>query len=103
MGMAHRLDHYPAQLSGGQQQRVAVARAIAGEPLIILADEPTGNLDSENGQQVMEIIAELHRTGSTICMVTHDPRHARHAERTINLLDGNVVAIESRSAILQPS
>ena len=103
MGMAHRLDHYPAQLSGGQQQRVAVARAIAGEPLIILADEPTGNLDSENGDQVMELLAELHRTGSTICMVTHDPRHARHAERTINLLDGNVVAIESRDAMLQPA
>ncbi|MEO7217294.1 MAG: ABC transporter ATP-binding protein [Gemmatimonadaceae bacterium] len=106
MGMAHRLDHYPAQLSGGQQQRVAVARAIAGEPLIILADEPTGNLDSENGEQVMEIFAQLHRTGSTICMVTHDPRHARHAERTIELLDGSVRAIESRSAthdrILQP-
>lgn len=107
MGMAHRLDHYPAQLSGGQQQRVAVARAIAGEPLIILADEPTGNLDSENGEQVMEIIAELHRTGSTICMVTHDPRHARHAERTIVLLDGSIRAIESRDAmhdrILQPA
>lgn len=107
MGMAHRLDHYPAQLSGGQQQRVAVARAIAGEPLIILADEPTGNLDSENGEQVMEIIAELHRTGSTICMVTHDPRHARHAERTIVLLDGSVRAIASRGAahdrILQPA
>jgi putative ABC transport system ATP-binding protein len=103
MGMAHRLDHYPAQLSGGQQQRVAVARAIAGEPLIILADEPTGNLDSENGDQVMELLAELHRTGSTICMVTHDPRHARHAERTINLLDGSVVAITSRDAMLQPA
>jgi putative ABC transport system ATP-binding protein len=102
-GMAHRLAHYPAQLSGGQQQRVAVARAIAGEPLILLADEPTGNLDSENGDQVMELLAELHRNGSTICMVTHDPRHARHAERTINLLDGSVVAIESRDSILQPA
>ena len=103
MGMAHRLDHYPAQLSGGQQQRVAVARAVAGEPLIILADEPTGNLDSENGEQVMDLLAELHRTGSTICMVTHDPRHARHAERTIHLLDGNILSIESRDAILQPA
>jgi putative ABC transport system ATP-binding protein len=92
MGMAHRLDHLPAQLSGGQQQRVAVARAIAGEPLIILADEPTGNLDSENGDQVMELLAELHRGGSTICMVTHDPRHTKHAERTIHLLDGRVAA-----------
>lgn len=103
MGMAHRLDHYPAQLSGGQQQRVAVARAVAGEPLIILADEPTGNLDSENGEQVMELLSELHRGGSTICMVTHDPRHARYAERTIHLLDGRVRAVESRRAVAQPA
>jgi putative ABC transport system ATP-binding protein len=102
-GMAHRLDHYPAQLSGGQQQRVAVARAVAGEPLIILADEPTGNLDSENGEQVMELLAELHRSGSTICMVTHDPRYANLADRTIHLLDGRVRVVETRRAILQPA
>ncbi len=89
--MSHRMKHYPAQLSGGQQQRVAVARALAGEPLILLADEPTGNLDSKNGQAVMDLLRELHRSGSTICMVTHDPRYADHAERTIHLFDGRIV------------
>jgi putative ABC transport system ATP-binding protein len=91
VGMAHRMNHYPSQLSGGQQQRVAVARAVAGDPLILLADEPTGNLDSTNGEAVMELLRELHRGGATICMVTHDPRYAAHAERTIHLFDGRVV------------
>ncbi|HET7565923.1 MAG TPA: ABC transporter ATP-binding protein [Gemmatimonadaceae bacterium] len=91
VGMAHRIKHYPAQLSGGQQQRVAVARAVAGEPLILLADEPTGNLDSTNGEAVMELLQELHRGGATICMVTHDPRYAAHADRSIHLFDGRVV------------
>lgn len=98
VGMAHRTRHYPAQLSGGQQQRVAVARAIAGEPLILLADEPTGNLDSKNGQAVMDLLRELHQGGATICMVTHDPRYARHADRTIHLFDGQVVRDEATSA-----
>jgi putative ABC transport system ATP-binding protein len=92
VGMAHRSKHFPYQLSGGQQQRVAVARAVAGEPAILLADEPTGNLDSANGAAVMDLLAELHRDGATICMVTHDPRYASRAERTIRLLDGKVVA-----------
>jgi putative ABC transport system ATP-binding protein len=91
VGMAHRAKHLPSQLSGGQQQRVAVARAVAGEPLILLADEPTGNLDSRSGEAVMELLKELHSTGATICMVTHDPRYARHAERSIHLFDGRVV------------
>jgi len=91
VGMGHRAKHLPSQLSGGQQQRVAVARAVAGEPLILLADEPTGNLDSKNGEAVMDLLRELHRSGSTIVMVTHDPRFARHAERTINLFDGRIV------------
>jgi putative ABC transport system ATP-binding protein len=91
VGMAHRAKHLPSQLSGGQQQRVAVARAVAGEPLILLADEPTGNLDSTNGEAVMELLRELHRGGATICMVTHDPRFARHADRSIHLFDGRVV------------
>ena len=91
VGMAHRAKHYPSQLSGGQQQRVAVARAVAGEPSILLADEPTGNLDSKNGEAVMELLRELHREGATICMVTHDPRYARHADRSIHLFDGRVV------------
>jgi putative ABC transport system ATP-binding protein len=91
VGMAHRIKHYPSQLSGGQQQRVAVARAVAGEPLILLADEPTGNLDSTNGEAVMELLQTLHRAGATICMVTHDPRYARHADRAIHLFDGRVV------------
>ena len=91
VGMSHRMKHYPAQLSGGQQQRVAVARAVAGDPLILLADEPTGNLDSTNGEAVMELLRELHRGGATICMVTHDPRYAAHADRSIHLFDGRVV------------
>ncbi len=91
VGMAHRAKHLPSQLSGGQQQRVAVARAVAGEPLILLADEPTGNLDSKSGESVMELLRELHQTGATICIVTHDPRYARHAERHIHLFDGRVV------------
>ena len=91
VGMSHRTKHYPAQLSGGQQQRVAVARAVAGDPLILLADEPTGNLDSTNGEAVMELLRELHRGGATICMVTHDPRYAAHADRSIHLFDGRVV------------
>jgi putative ABC transport system ATP-binding protein len=91
VGMAHRVKHFPSQLSGGQQQRVAVARAVAGEPLILLADEPTGNLDSTNGEAVMELLRDLHRAGATICMVTHDPRYAAHADRAIHLFDGRVV------------
>ncbi len=91
VGMAHRAKHLPSQLSGGQQQRVAVARAVGGSPSILLADEPTGNLDSKNGEAVMELLRELHREGATICMVTHDPRYARHADRTIHLFDGRVV------------
>ena len=94
VGMAHRTKHFPSQLSGGQQQRVAVARAIAGEPLILLADEPTGNLDSVNGEAVMGLLQELHRGGATICMVTHDPRFAKNAERTIHLFDGRIVEDE---------
>jgi putative ABC transport system ATP-binding protein len=89
--MSHRANHYPSQLSGGQQQRVAVARAVAGDPAILLADEPTGNLDSQNSEAVMELLSELHRGGATICMVTHDSQYARHAERVIALLDGRVV------------
>ena len=91
VGMAHRIKHYPSQLSGGQQQRVAVARALGGQPAILLADEPTGNLDSRNGEAVMELLRDLHREGATICMVTHDPRYARYADRTIHLFDGRVV------------
>ncbi len=91
VGMAHRARHLPSQLSGGQQQRVAVARAVAGNPLILLADEPTGNLDSKSGEAVMDLLRELHRGGSTLCMVTHDPRYARHAERGIHLFDGRIV------------
>lgn len=91
VGMSHRLGHYPSQLSGGQQQRVAVARALVGQPSILLADEPTGNLDSKNGEAVMELLRDLHREGATLCMVTHDPRFARHADRTIHLFDGRVV------------
>lgn len=91
VGMAHRLRHYPAQLSGGQQQRVAVARALVGKPSILLADEPTGNLDSKNGEAVMALLAELHAEGASICMVTHDPRYAEHADRQIHMFDGRVV------------
>jgi putative ABC transport system ATP-binding protein len=94
VGMGHRAKHLPSQLSGGQQQRVAVARALVGEPSILLADEPTGNLDSKNGEAVMELLRDLHRAGSTICMVTHDNRFARHADRTIHLFDGRVVSEE---------
>ncbi len=101
VGMSHRVKHYPAQLSGGQQQRVAVARAVAGEPLILLADEPTGNLDSVNGEAVMELLQELHRGGATICMVTHDPRYERHADRSIHLFDGRVV--EDQALELAPA
>jgi putative ABC transport system ATP-binding protein len=89
--MSHRMKHYPSQLSGGQQQRVAVARALAGEPSILLADEPTGNLDSNNGEAVMDLLKELHKAGSTICIVTHDPRYAAFADRSIHLFDGKIV------------
>jgi putative ABC transport system ATP-binding protein len=91
VGMAHRAKHLPSQLSGGQQQRVAVARALAGRPAILLADEPTGNLDSRNGEAVMNLLKELHEGGATICMVTHDERFAQHADRTVHLFDGRVV------------
>ena len=94
VGMGHRAKHLPSQLSGGQQQRVAVARALVGEPSILLADEPTGNLDSRNGEAVMELLRDLHRAGSTICMVTHDNRFSRHAERSVHLFDGRVVSEE---------
>ena len=100
VGMAHRMKHYPAQLSGGQQQRVAVARAVAGEPSMLLADEPTGNLDSANGESVMSLLHELHQAGATICMVTHDPRYAAYADRTFQLFDGQVVE-ENRSAPIE--
>jgi putative ABC transport system ATP-binding protein len=98
VGMAHRAKHLPSQLSGGQQQRVAVARALVGHPSILLADEPTGNLDSKNGEAVMELLRDLHRSGSTICMVTHDPRFARHADRTVHLFDGQVVDEQTERA-----
>jgi putative ABC transport system ATP-binding protein len=91
VGMSHRVKHYPSQLSGGQQQRVAVARALAGNPSVLLADEPTGNLDSVNGEAVMTLLQELHRAGATICMVTHDPRYANFAQRSIHLFDGKIV------------
>ena len=99
VGMSHRIKHYPSQLSGGQQQRVAVARALAGDPSILLADEPTGNLDSQNGEQVMDLLRELHRGGATICMVTHDPRYARYADRSIHLFDGRVVEENSEVTV----
>lgn len=98
VGMGHRVKHYPSQLSGGQQQRVAVARALGGDPSILLADEPTGNLDSANGEQVMDLLRELHRAGSTICIVTHDPRYARYADRSIHLFDGRVVEETAETA-----
>ncbi|MGA8185209.1 MAG: ABC transporter ATP-binding protein [Terriglobia bacterium] len=91
VGMGHRVKHYPSQLSGGEQQRVAVARALAGDPAILLADEPTGNLDSKNGEAVMQLLDDLHRQGATICIVTHDARFAAHAGRVVNMLDGRIV------------
>jgi putative ABC transport system ATP-binding protein len=97
VGMSHRAKHLPSQLSGGQQQRVAVARAVAGQPLILLADEPTGNLDSKNGEAVMDLLRDLHQNGATICMVTHDPRYATFADRAIHLFDGRVVKEETVS------
>jgi putative ABC transport system ATP-binding protein len=97
VGMSHRMKHYPSQLSGGQQQRVAVARALSGDPLILLADEPTGNLDSANGEAVMNLLKELHASGATICMVTHDPRYAEFADRTIRLFDGRIVEESAES------
>src|SRR5258708_10137638 len=100
VGMAHRARHLPTQLSGGQQQRVAVARALAGQPSILLADEPTGNLDSRNGDAVMEVLQNLHRDGATICMVTHDPRFAKHAQREVHLFDGKVVAEEELQKLM---
>jgi putative ABC transport system ATP-binding protein len=101
VGMAHRAKHLPSQLSGGQQQRVAVARAVAGEPLMLLADEPTGNLDSRSGEAVMDLLRELHKAGATICMVTHDPRYARHADRSIHLFDGRVVEERMEMAVTE--
>ena len=103
VGMSHRMRHYPAQLSGGEQQRVAVARALAGRPAMLLADEPTGNLDSKNAEAVMELLRELHREGATIVMVTHDPRYAQHAERAVHLLDGQVVEGEAHFSEGNPS
>ena len=91
VGMSHRVKHYPSQLSGGQQQRVAVARALAGSPSVLLADEPTGNLDSANGEAVMDLLRNLHRNGATIVMVTHDPRYAKFADRTVHMFDGRIV------------
>ena len=102
VGMSHRMKHYPSQLSGGQQQRVAVARAVAGNPSILLADEPTGNLDSTNGEAVMNLLRELHAGGATICMVTHDPRYALHADRSVNLFDGRVVDDAEMAALIGP-
>jgi putative ABC transport system ATP-binding protein len=97
VGMSHRVKHYPSQLSGGQQQRVAVARALAGSPSVLLADEPTGNLDSVNGESVMALLKELHNNGATICMVTHDQRYADQADRTVHMFDGRIV--EESSAV----
>src|SRR5438067_6357000 len=99
VGMSHRMKHYPSQLSGGQQQRVAVARALGGKPLILLADEPTGNLDSANGEAVMELLRDLNRRGATICIVTHDERYARHADRAVHLFDGRVVEETSTTGV----
>jgi putative ABC transport system ATP-binding protein len=99
VGMGHRVKHYPSQLSGGQQQRVAVARALGGDPSILLADEPTGNLDSSNGEAVMDLLRDLHRGGATICMVTHDPRYARYADRSIHLFDGRIVEENSAETV----
>ncbi len=97
VGMSHRAKHYSSQVPGGQQERVAVARALVGQPSILLADEPTGNLDSKNGEGVMELLGDLHRGGATICMVTHDPRFARRADRTIHLFDGQIVDEEGHT------
>ena len=99
VGMSHRAKHLPSQLSGGQQQRVAVARAIAGEPSLLLADEPTGNLDSKSGEAVMDLLHRIHGNGATICIVTHDPRYARHAQRSINLFDGRIVDVGVAAAV----
>jgi putative ABC transport system ATP-binding protein len=99
VGMAHRAKHLPSQLSGGQQQRVAVARALGGHPLILLADEPTGNLDSRNGEAVMALMTDLHMQGATICMVTHDPRYAQFASRTVHLFDGRIVEEHTAPAL----
>jgi putative ABC transport system ATP-binding protein len=99
VGMEHRINHYPAQLSGGQQQRVAVARALVGNPLVLLADEPTGNLDSRSGEVVMDLMRQLHENGATICMVTHDPRYLKYAERTVHLFDGQVVDDSEAAAL----
>ena len=101
VGMGHRVKHYPSQLSGGQQQRVAVARALAGDPAILLADEPTGNLDSANGEAVMELLRELHKGGATICIVTHDARYAKYADRTIKLFDGRIVEESNEAAAVK--
>ena len=92
VGMAHRIKHYPSQLSGGQQQRVAVARALGGDPSVLLADEPTGNLDSKNGEAVMDLLQDVHQGGATICMVTHDPRFEARAKKVVRLFDGKIVA-----------
>jgi putative ABC transport system ATP-binding protein len=94
--MSNRAKHYPSQLSGGQQQRVAVARAVAGDPAILLADEPTGNLDSSNGEAVMNLLQQLHQGGATICIVTHDPHYAAHADRSVELFDGRVISVSHR-------
>jgi putative ABC transport system ATP-binding protein len=103
VGMAHRISHYPSQLSGGQQQRVAVARALAGHPAILLADEPTGNLDSKNGEAVMELLRKLHSEGATICMVTHDARYADFADRRVQLFDGRILFEDRvRSVVARP-
>jgi putative ABC transport system ATP-binding protein len=99
VGMAHRTKHYPSQLSGGQQQRVAVARAVVGDPSVLLADEPTGNLDSKSGEAVMSLLRDLHRGGATICMVTHDARYVRHADRSVHLFDGRIVDDRSAEAV----
>ena len=101
VSMSHRMQHYPSQLSGGQQQRVAVARALAGSPSILLADEPTGNLDSRNGEAVMQLLKELHQDGATVCMVTHDPRFAKLADREVHLFDGQVVSEDDLRRKLQ--
>ena len=105
VNITDRQDHFPAQLSGGQQQRVAIARALVGKPKVLLADEPTGNLDSKNAQLIMDLLAALHEQGSTIVMVTHDPRWAEHADRQVSLFDGKITddrrlhAVETASVL----